>query len=229
MPFFFFPAIVLLFLLHAAFGEYKRYSWNGPVQETPKPNEAGLTDQTSCGCCLMQEHMQTMEWFFNITHEDMNKELMKAKMALNNMRASRSAFSVALNSDSTMKCDVPFTNKNIVYKHVFLNLGGGYDVQTGIFTVPRSGVYGLAVTLHGNAVFLGGRLSTCANLQVNTQVVATLLEQNSLDLEDSATVFVAVKLKAGDQVAVNLLKGCFICGDNNHYNTFTGFLLYSTD
>lgn len=129
-----------------------------------------------------------------------------------------------------MKCHVPFTiNKNIVYQHVFLNLGGGYDEQTGIFTAPCSGVYSLALTLYGNAVFLGEKLSTCASLRVNTQVVGSILERNGSDREDSATVFVAVKLKAGDQVAVSLLEGCFVCDDNNHYNTFTGFLLYSTD
>ncbi|CAK6974949.1 uncharacterized protein LOC128359814 [Scomber scombrus] len=171
-----------------------------------------------------------MEGFFNVGLEEIKNELTKAKKVLDNMRASRSAFSVALSSDSTMKCHVPFTiNKNIVYQHVFLNLGGGYDEQTGIFTVPYSGVYSLTLTLYGNAVFLGEKLSTCASLRVNTQVVGTIVERNGSDREDSATVFVAVELKAGDQVAVSLLEGCFICDDNNHYNTFTGFLLYSTD
>lgn len=43
MPFnLFLLAIVLLCLLHAAFSEVKRYSWNGPIIQTtmaPKPNE----------------------------------------------------------------------------------------------------------------------------------------------------------------------------------------------
>ncbi|KAM7413554.1 hypothetical protein PAMA_020770 [Pampus argenteus] len=230
-------AIVLLCLLHAAFG---RYSWNGPVQTTknkqqqttqaPSEDNACLTDQASCGCCLMHTQMERMERFFNTCQKEMNKELTKVKMVLNNLRGSRSAFSVALNNDNFMNCNGPFTiDKNIVYKHVFLNLGGGYDVQTGVFTVPRSGVYSFAVTLYGNSALFGGKLSSCASVQVNMQDVATLLEKSGSDLEDSATVFLAAQVNAGDQVAVSLLKECSICDNNNHYNTFTGFLLYSTD
>ncbi|XP_044057282.1 complement C1q-like protein 2 [Siniperca chuatsi] len=223
-------AIVLLCLLHAAFGQDKPFSWNGPVRTGPNADpdqsSACLVDQASCGCCLMQKQVQRMEWFFNITHEEMKKELTKSKMALDNMRASRSAFSVALNNDKSLNCYGPFTNdKLIVYKHAFINLGDGYNVQTGIFTVPRSGVYSLTVTIYAT----GSTLATCANLQVNGQVVSALLEQNGQDLEDSATVVVAMKLKAGDQVAVNLPKGCFVCDNSSHYNTFTGFLLYATD
>lgn len=48
-----------------------------------------LLDQASCGCCLMQTQLERMEWFFNITFEEMNKELTKSKMALDNMRGER--------------------------------------------------------------------------------------------------------------------------------------------
>lgn len=143
--------------------------------------------------------------------------------------ASRSAFSVAFNNDRSLICYGPFTdNKLIVYKHVFINLGDSYNLQTGVFTVPRSGVYSLTVTIYGITV-PGGTLSTCANLQVNGRVASTLFEQNGQDIEDSSSGVVAMQLKAGDQVAVNLIKGCFICDNQNHYNTFTGYLLYATD
>uniref|UniRef100_A0A7N8YG82 Cerebellin 20 n=1 Tax=Mastacembelus armatus TaxID=205130 RepID=A0A7N8YG82_9TELE len=162
-----------------------------------------LVDQASCGCCLIQKQMKRLEL--------------------------RSAFSVALNNDKAVSCYGPFpTNKLVIYKYVFINLGGNYNIQTGIFTVPRSGVYSLSVTIYGIA-FSVSTLATCANLQVNNQVVATLSEQNGQDLEDSATAVVAVSLKAGDQVAVNLLRGCcFLCEDS-YYNTFSGFLLYPTE
>ncbi len=228
-----------------------------------------LLDHASCGCCLMQTQIERMEWFFNITTEEMNKELTKSKMALDNMRgetpvshtnrqcrssskclkelirflylqpdyfflsafpASRSAFSVALTTDNMVRnCYNPFrTDHIIVYKHIFINLGDGYNVETGIFTAPRSGVYSLALTIYSDGG-LFGIFSTCANLQVNGQAVYTLHEQNGLDLEDSATVVMAMKLLAGDQVAVSLPRGCIICDNGNHYNTFTGFLLYATD
>lgn len=129
-----------------------------------------------------------------------------------------------------LSCYGPFsTDQIIVYKHVFLNLGDGYNVGTGIFTAPRSGVYSLVLTIYSDGGPSGTPLAACANLQVNGQVVYALLEQNGQDLEDSATVVMAMKLRAGDQVAVSLPKGCFVCDYKSHYNTFTGFLLYATD
>ncbi|XP_026154155.1 C1q-related factor-like [Mastacembelus armatus] len=225
--------IVLLCLLKAAFGGDPGFSWNGPsrttVQTEPDITNVCLVDQASCGCCLIQKQMKRLELLFNQTTEELNKELTGSKTVLNYIRASRSAFSVALNNDKAVSCYGPFpTNKLVIYKYVFINLGGNYNIQTGIFTVPRSGVYSLSVTIYGIA-FSVSTLATCANLQVNNQVVATLSEQNGQDLEDSATAVVAVSLKAGDQVAVNLLRGCFICDNSSRYNTFTGFLLYATD
>ncbi|XP_071353282.1 complement C1q-like protein 2 [Trachinotus anak] len=225
-------AIVLLCLLHA-FGGDTQYAWDGPITTTttqadPIKSDVCLEDQASCGCCLIQTQIKRMEQFFNMTTEAMNKELTETKMALDSMRASRSAFSVALTNDKMFNCYGPFTDdKLIVYKDVFINLGGGYNMQTGVFTVPRSGVYSLSVTIYATAN--SGKMATCANLQVNDRVIAMLLEQNGQDAEDSASAVVALQLKAGDQVAVNLLKGCFICDNNSHYNTFTGFLLYATD
>uniref|UniRef100_A0A3P8UBL5 Cerebellin 20 n=1 Tax=Amphiprion percula TaxID=161767 RepID=A0A3P8UBL5_AMPPE len=140
--------------------------------------------------------------------------------------ASRSAFSVALNNDSALTCFGPFaTNRVVVYKHVFLNLGGGYNVSTGVFTVPRSGVYSFALTVYGRAPN-SSTLAACANLRVNGTVVTGPTENGMHDREDSATIVVAVKLKAGDKVDVVLPAGCFLCDNSSHFNTFTGFLLY---
>ncbi|XP_042270390.1 complement C1q-like protein 4 [Thunnus maccoyii] len=189
-----------------------------------------LTDQASCGCCLMQQQIQRMKMFFNMSLNELEKELMKAKTVLNNVRASRSAFSVALTNEDNLNCFGPFRDDRlIVYKHVFINLGDGYNADNGIFTVPRSGVYSLALTVYSDAGSPGNSLAACAGLQVNNKVVAGPREKNMQDQEDSATIVVALHLKAGDQVAVNLPIGCFLCDDKSHYNTFTGFLLYATD
>ncbi|XP_072247750.1 complement C1q-like protein 4 [Leuresthes tenuis] len=209
------------------------FSWNGLDQTTqsadPNPGPACHNGQASCGCCVMQTQMNRMEQFFNFTVDEMRKRLMESKMELNNMRASRSAFSVALNNDMSLSCYDSLTNDRvIIYKHVFINLGDGYDAQTGIFTVPRSGVYSLAITIYGSGLS-GSTQVTCANLLVNGKVVATLFEKTAQDNEDSNSAVAAVQLKAGDQVTVSLLEGSIICDNNNHYNTFTGFLLFATD
>ncbi|KAG7478964.1 complement C1q 4 [Solea senegalensis] len=143
---------------------------------------------------------------------------------------SRSAFSVALNNDNHLNCYGTFRDdKLVIYKHVFINLGGGYNVETGVFTVPRSGVYSLALTVYSDAGSPGNTLAACASLQVNDMVVAGPTDHNMQDQEDSATIVMALHLMAGDQVAVNLPVGCFLCDNKSHYNTFSGFLLYATD
>ncbi|KAK5868477.1 hypothetical protein PBY51_009487 [Eleginops maclovinus] len=205
------------------------YAWRGQVADSETEN-ACLIDQGSCGCCLMQQQIQRMKTFFNTSLTELEQELTKTKNVLNNIRASRSAFSVSLTNKNNFNCFGPFRDDKLIpYQHVFINLGDGYSPETGIFTVPRSGVYSLALTVYSDAGSPGNTLAACANLQVNGLTVAGSKEKNMQDQEDSATVVVALHLNAGDRVAVNLPIGCFLCDDNNHYNTLTGFLLYATD
>ncbi|CAK6974950.1 complement C1q-like protein 2 [Scomber scombrus] len=231
-------AVVLLCLLEAVFAQANDYTWGGPGEDKngkdravdPNTDNVCVTDQASCGCCLMQQTIHRMKMFFNTSLNELEKELMKAKTVLNNIRASRSAFSVAITNRKDLTCYGPFRDDRlIVYKHVFINLGGGYSEDSGIFTVPRSGVYSLALTVYSDAGSPGNTLAACAGLQVNSLMVAGPREKNMQDQEDSATIVVALHLNAGDQVAVNLPIGCFLCDDDSHYNTFTGFLLYATD
>ncbi|XP_051813943.1 complement C1q-like protein 4 [Acanthochromis polyacanthus] len=177
----------------------------------------------------MQRQMNRTETYFNKSVEGMHRLLSESKKKLTDMRASRSAFSVALNNDSALTCFGPFNeDRLIVYKHVFLNLGGGYMVSTGVFTAPLSGVYSFALTIYGKAPN-NNTLAVCASLRVNGTVVTGPTEKGMYDREDSATTVVAVKLKAGDEVDVVLPAGCFVCDNSSHFNTFTGFLLYATD
>uniref|UniRef100_A0A8C8G4G2 C1q domain-containing protein n=1 Tax=Oncorhynchus tshawytscha TaxID=74940 RepID=A0A8C8G4G2_ONCTS len=138
---------------------------------------------------------------------------------------SRSAFSVALTN--TRRCEGPFREaKTIVYQYIFVNLGEGYNNRTGIFTVPRSGVYSLALTVYSDSGAPGANLAACANLMVNGRQVAGCSEQNQQDQEDSTTTVMAIQLQAGDKLSVTLPIGCFLCDEQSHYNTFSGFLLY---
>ncbi|KAM8905031.1 uncharacterized protein AB9W97_008393 isoform 2-T2 [Spinachia spinachia] len=218
------PAAVLLSLLHGAFCQ-NLFSWDNGASDTRQvqPYEC-LPDPTSCGCCVMQKKLQRMEWFFNKTVEDISNNLANSKMALNEMRASRSAFSVALGEANASGCFGPFPDeRRVVYRHVFLNLGDGYSAATGGFTAPRSGVYSLAVTVYSASAAPGG---PGAHLTVNGLQASALREKESRDREDSATLVVSAKLRAGDNVAVVLPKGGVVCDDSSHLNTFTGFLLY---
>uniref|UniRef100_A0A8D3E665 C1q domain-containing protein n=1 Tax=Scophthalmus maximus TaxID=52904 RepID=A0A8D3E665_SCOMX len=203
-------AVVLFCLLLEAFGQFN--SWNGPdatsVATDPDLSSVCLGDHASCGCCLMKKQMKRSEEFFDTVFAEMHKELTSAKTSLDGIRASRSAFSVALSNDGPFACSGPFAaDTPVVYKHALVNLGNGYSAQTGVFTAPLSGVYSLTVTVYAKFA-PGTNAATCADLQVNGNVAASLSEPRGQDDEDSASVVVAMKLKAGDTVAVSLLKGC---------------------
>ncbi|XP_017286111.1 C1q-related factor isoform X2 [Kryptolebias marmoratus] len=222
---------MFLCLLHAAFVHGFEFPWSEYGQKSLSTDSAPISvcryDPASCGCCLMQRQIQRMEQFFNNTVTELNQELTNTKMILHNLRASRSAFSVALNNQASLSCFGPFSDDRlIIYQHVFLNLGDNYNPQTGVFTVPSSGAYSLAVTIYG-LVSPDKNLASCANLQVNGQTVAPLSEKHGPDSEDSSTAVVAVHLNAGDKVSVSLPSGCTVCDDSHHFNTFTGFLLYA--
>ncbi|KAF7219559.1 cerebellin-3 isoform X2 [Nothobranchius furzeri] len=223
-------AIMLLCVLHAAFGQLPNYGWNGQNQ-LPSSSPAGVvtdcnSDQASCSCCLMQRKMQRMEQLFNSTVSEISKQLASSKTNINSVKTSRSVFSVALNNASALTCVGPNANDApIIYKYTFYNTGG-YSTQTGIFTAPLSGVYSLAVSIY-SVTSADKSQASCASLLVNGNVVSSLSDRNGLDVEDSSTSVLAITLKAGDQVSVSLLSGCNICDSFNHFNTFTGFLLYA--
>lgn len=127
-------------------------------------------------------------------------------------------------------CLGPFRDDRLIaYNAVFMNLGDSYSTDTGIFTVPRSGVYSLALTVYSDAGSPANTLAACARLLHNGREVAKTTDENMQDQEDSATIVVALRLAAGDQVSVHLPIGCFLCDGNSHYNTFSGYLLYATD
>ncbi|XP_034404939.1 complement C1q-like protein 4 [Cyclopterus lumpus] len=223
-------AIVLICLLHAVLP----FQWNDPGQDPPptdaKPGRECLADQGSCGCCLMWKEMDRLTTYFNATLNTLENEYAQTKHSLDKIEASRTAFSVALTDNNNLICFGPFASDELItYRHVFINLGDGYSADTGVFTVPHSGVYSLALTVYSDAGSPGNLLAACANLLVNGQMVAGNRENNEQDQEDSATVVAALHLAAGDTVAAKMPAGSFLCDDSSHYNTFSAFLLYPTE
>uniref|UniRef100_A0A667Y253 Cerebellin 20 n=1 Tax=Myripristis murdjan TaxID=586833 RepID=A0A667Y253_9TELE len=190
--------------------------------------EVCLTDHASCGCCLMQQQLYRMESFFNMSLNELQRDLERAENVLNDIRATRSAFSVALTNDRW--CLGPFRDVvPVVYQHVFINLAGSYSIQTGKFIVPRSGVYSFSLTVYSDAGSAGNTLAACASLYHNNILIAGPSDRNAQDQEDSSTSVVALHANAGDEVHVKLPIGCYLCDNNSHFNTFSGFLLYATD
>ncbi|XP_061576216.1 complement C1q-like protein 2 [Cololabis saira] len=226
-------ALVLLCLLHAASAK-SPYSWNGPVlgprNPAPSPGYDCGADASSCSCCMMVREVDRLQTYFDSTLTQLERDATNTTQALETIKANRVAFTVSLYSGDHLQCYGPFdADSGVTYKHSFLNLGEAYDSGTGVFTVPYAGVYSLAVTSYTDAGSPGYTLAICASLQVNGRAVAGARDLNTHDKDDSATVAVALHLKVGDRVSVGLRKGCFLCDDNSHYNTFSAFLLYGTE
>ncbi|XP_032446145.1 complement C1q-like protein 4 [Xiphophorus hellerii] len=224
-------AVVLLCLLHVAPG-MSQFNWEGPERVAPDAVTSSASacnvDTLSCECCKMVRETKRLQTYFNTTLTNLERELDKANQTFVTLQGSRVAFSVSLYTGDTFKCYGPFgVDTVIAYQQIFINLGMAYNMATGIFTVTYPGVYSLAVTSFSDAGSPGNILAVCTSLQVNGQIVAGSRELNRNDQEDSTTIAVALKLKAGDKVSVKLAKGCYLCDDSNHYNTFSAFLLYA--
>lgn len=141
---------------------------------------------------------------------------------------NRVAFSVALTD--RRRCVGPVrTAINVVYQSIFINIGEAYNSSTGVFTVPRSGVYNLAFTVFSDAGSPGALLSVCASIRRNGVALAALREVYAQDQEDQATAVLLAQLSVGDRITISLQPSCWFCDDQNHYNTFSGFLLYATE
>ncbi|XP_034024649.1 cerebellin 20 [Thalassophryne amazonica] len=190
-------------------------------------NECNLS-KASCKCCLMQQRIHNMSAVFNKTLAELEEKLKENKQIFRKLNESRTAFSVALTDEQTCYTSIN-DSQNLIYKQVFINLGGGYNMTTGIFRVPRRGVYTLALTAFSDEGASGMEFKACVKLQVNGTTVVWPGQRNSHDHKDSATTVIVLHLRAGDNVAVNLGKNCSLCHDYNHYNTFSGFLLYDTE
>ncbi|XP_030008745.1 complement C1q-like protein 2 [Sphaeramia orbicularis] len=217
-------AVVFLSLLAAA---HAQFGWNGPKPSnipTVAPQNQ-CSEQASCTCCLMLQRVHDMRTHFNNSLNDLEKATEKTMKALMDFKEKRVAFSAGLYKG--FRCTTKSTSDQIaMYETVFINMGEGYDVDTGVFTAPVSGVYSITVTVYSDAGSENSQLHACAQLHVNGMTVAGASEQNTHDQEDSVSIVVARELNEGDEVSVNLPAGCMLC-DDSHYNTFSAFLLYA--
>ncbi|XP_043094979.1 complement C1q-like protein 4 [Puntigrus tetrazona] len=221
--------VVLLCVLPLVLSQQKTFSWDGPGQTiAPDPINPCLTDDSSCSCCVMQKKKWELEQYLNSTMNSLEDLLIRAQNTLKNIRDSRVAFSVGLTDKR--RCIGPLrAATNVVYQSIFINIGEAYNSTTGVFTVPQSGVYNLAFTVFSDAGSPGALLAVCANIRKNGVALAALREIYDQDQEDQATAVLLVQLTTGDRITISLQAGCWICDDQNHYNTFSGFLLYATD
>lgn len=222
--------VVLFCVLPLVLSQQQRtFSWDAPG-ETPAPDVINpcLADQDSCSCCVMLKKKWDLERYLNTSLNSLEDSLARAQTTLKNIRENQVAFSTGLADKK--RCVGPVkTAVNVTYQSIFINIGEAYNSTTGVFLVPRSGVYNLALTAFSDTGSAGVPLAICVSIRQNGVALAAIREKYDQDQEDQGTVVLLAELRAGDRITVSLQPGCWLCDDQNHYNTFSGFLLYATE
>ncbi|XP_067309355.1 cerebellin 10 [Pseudorasbora parva] len=151
-------------------------------------------------------------------HVTMNDRKIKMDEIMKQNEVSKVAFSVSLSSSNGPHSSL----QTLMYKHIFLNTGDGYDANTGIFTAPMKGVYVFMVfsKAHGSQ-----DKAVVAGLFKNGQhEISTYARQDGGFIGSSNGV--SLLLEKGDKICVNLYPGYWIFDNEHHHSTFSGHLLF---
>ncbi|KAG5268413.1 hypothetical protein AALO_G00212330 [Alosa alosa] len=135
-------------------------------------------------------------------------------------RGRKVAFSAAM---SVQLNTGPFNRDyTLVYKHVFANIGNAYNPSTGIFRAPIRGVYQFDFKVYGS-----GSSSTPSGVILRRNGQHVLIAYGSQTQGNiHVSNGVCLLLEVGDVVYVQLYSGAWIYDNLNHYNTFSGHLLF---
>ncbi|XP_029914612.1 complement C1q-like protein 4 isoform X2 [Myripristis murdjan] len=120
----------------------------------------------------------------------------------------------------------PFnTATALKYKNVFSNIGSSYSPETGIFTALVKGVYFFRFSMLNN---LKAPPNSVVSLMKNGVRLVSVWDTVGSDAHDMGSNAVVISLKVGDQVYAELAANRMIHDDTMNYNTFSGFLLFTT-
>ncbi|XP_051962837.1 cerebellin-2-like [Xyrauchen texanus] len=115
----------------------------------------------------------------------------------------------------------PFdTNTTLVYKNVFINIGGAYNRATGIFAAPVKGVYYFSIFYHS-----GVQYATTLSMYRNGQLAATTHHDKGAGVQENGGVGLTLLLERGEHVYIMLWANTRIWDGVNINTVFTGFLV----
>jgi len=102
-----------------------------------------------------------------------------------------------------------------------INEGGAFDLPTGIFTVPVSGIYHFDFS----AIKSVSSIILWIRLQVNgANVAVAYTYQSTEDSNDVVSLSASLRLAAGDKVNLFLVNGLLL-DNSDHCTHFTGWLV----
>ncbi|XP_063397264.1 complement C1q-like protein 4 [Mytilus trossulus] len=85
----------------------------------------------------------------------------------------------------------------IVFDHVILNVGNGYNKHSGAFTAPKSGIYVFTSLLFPSR---GGNMAV--NIFKNSEAIAQIFTEAGTDTFSGTTPVAVVEMNVGDIVFV---------------------------
>ena len=112
-----------------------------------------------------------------------------------------------------------FNGTTIPFQLERLNVGGGMNITSGIFTVPKSGIYFFS--------FNGMKTSTANTLYVdlyhNSNRITLAFGTGEVGYF-TVTLSSTINLKSGDQISLRLIQGQLF-DNGQHFTNFNGMLL----
>ncbi|XP_041946251.1 complement C1q-like protein 2 isoform X1 [Alosa sapidissima] len=135
----------------------------------------------------------------------------------------RVAFSATLKESGSGDTG-PFTAAvPLQYKKVYSNTGSCYNPSTGIFTAQVKGMYYFRFSMFTNL----SKPNSVVSLKKNDERLTSVWDTSSSDINDMGSNAVVIALEVGDSVYVELMANRIVYDDSMHYNTFSGFLLFT--
>merc|ERR1712076_342721 len=152
--------------------------------------------------------------------DDLRKKLMRENLFLKSL-AGR-PMSVCFDAYRTKAYDGG-GEENLTFQGTSVNVGGGMDPDTGVFTCPLGGLYMFVfhVATHDNKKAL-------LSIRLNGEEVASIFDQNHKDNHKNSMAgnTILLNLKQGDEVCVYAYTGTWLADfPMNHYTHWVGLLL----
>ncbi|KAH3888388.1 uncharacterized protein LOC127846668 [Dreissena polymorpha] len=111
-------------------------------------------------------------------------------------------------------------NQKIIFEHVILNEGGGYNVNHGIFTAPVTGYYLISTSI------LHSPQSNPLKAVIMHNGALIAIAYGSPGVSDQGTQTVVLKVTAGEQVWIGNRDSSNVYVVGSSYSSFSGFLLH---
>uniref|UniRef100_A0A3B3UFI3 Cerebellin-4-like n=1 Tax=Poecilia latipinna TaxID=48699 RepID=A0A3B3UFI3_9TELE len=149
---------------------------------------------------------------------DTQKEMEVLKSQVQGKSSNKVAFGASISVGDNVG---PFnTHTTLVYKKVYVNTGS-FNVGTGIFTAPVTGVYYFSFSGHNHSSKPMG-----LQLMKNGQQMVTVYNHVAGNRHETATNGMTLQLEVGDQVYMRLMQNTWIIDNSNDHSTFIGHLLF---